>query len=224
MSVPPVMPPAFTRIQSSPLTVTTPHSTSLSTSALRWAGRQSVTVTSPRVTAPAIRSVPATMRSGMISYSTPCSSSTPSMTIVSVPCPEIFAPIAIEKVREIDDLRFHRNVLQRRRPLGKRGGEHRVLRRAHAGHAELDRRTVQANLARVRDEVAVRVVHVASERDEGLLVHVGRARAEHAAAGQRNLGASEASEQRARRRRTTPPACARARRARDRMPRCSRRS
>jgi len=35
---------------------------------------QRVTVTSPRVTAPARSSVPATMRSGMISYSTPCSS------------------------------------------------------------------------------------------------------------------------------------------------------
>ena len=50
---------------------------------------------------------------------------------------------------------------------------------------------------RLGDQIAVRVAHLAAKRDEGLLVHVGRARAEHAAAGKRNFGSAEAPEQRA---------------------------
>ena len=44
------MPPAFTRIQSSPDTLVAPHSASRSISASKCSGRQPVTVTSPRVT------------------------------------------------------------------------------------------------------------------------------------------------------------------------------
>ncbi len=52
----------------------TPHSTNLSSALRKCSGRQSRTVTSPRVIAPASSNVPVTMRSGMISYSVPCSS------------------------------------------------------------------------------------------------------------------------------------------------------
>src|SRR6185437_6203646 len=83
--VPPVIPSACTRIQSVPVVVTTPHSANLSSALRKWSGRQAVTVTSPRVTAPANSSVPVTIRSGMISYSVPCSDSTPSIATVSVP-------------------------------------------------------------------------------------------------------------------------------------------
>ena len=192
------MPSALTRIQSSPVIVTTPHSTSLSVSGAKCSGRQPRTVTSPRVTAPASSSVPVTMRSGMISYSTPCSSSTPSMTIVSVPWPEIFRAHRDEEVCEVDDFGFHRDVastssfLRRVPPRASRSSS----RRRSACETRSRPRCSRATL-RFGDEIAVRVMDVASQRDEGLLVHVRRARAEHAAAGQRNLGAAEAAQERA---------------------------
>ena len=61
--------------------------------ASRCSGRQSRISTSPRVTAAATSSVPASMRSGMIACSMGCSSSTPSIVISDVPAPRILAPI-----------------------------------------------------------------------------------------------------------------------------------
>ena len=87
----------MTRIQSSPFVTFTPHSPSESCSASTSSGRVFLTVTSPRVIAPASSSVPVAMRSGMISYSTPCSSGTPVMRIVSPPWPAMRAPIATRK-------------------------------------------------------------------------------------------------------------------------------
>ncbi len=51
-------------------------------------------VTSPPVIAPAIRNVPASMRSGIIVCVAPCNSRTPFTINVAVPSPEISAPIA----------------------------------------------------------------------------------------------------------------------------------
>ncbi len=50
--------------------------------------------TSPRVTAPAMAYVPASIRSGTTVWDAPWSASTPSISIVSVPSPEMRAPIA----------------------------------------------------------------------------------------------------------------------------------
>ena len=133
----------------------------------------------------------------MISYSTPCSSAHAVDDDRVGSLARDLRSHRDEKVRQVDDLGFHRDVFQRRRAVGQDGGEHRVLRRADARHAKLDRRAPQARAAGLRDQIAVCVVDVASERDEGLFVHVGRARAQHASARQRHLGASEASEQRA---------------------------
>ena len=98
MSVPPLIDAAWTRTQSSPLVTSAPHSCSLSATATTCAGSQRLTVTSPRVTAPAIIRVPVTIRSGMIAYSVPWSSLTPSIWIVSEPAPTILAPIARKKL------------------------------------------------------------------------------------------------------------------------------
>ena len=58
-------------------------------------GSAPVIATSPRVAAAAATNVPVSMRSGMIACVAPCKRGTPSMTMRSVPAPEIFAPIAI---------------------------------------------------------------------------------------------------------------------------------
>ena len=120
--------------------------------------------------APASSSVPVTMRSGMISYSPPCSSSTPSTTscrrLTRNPCAH-----RVEKVGEIDDLGSIATFLNVVVPSRKHRREHRVLRRADAGHAKFDGRALQTRVADSRDEVTVSAAHFASERDERLLVH-----------------------------------------------------
>ena len=50
----------------------------------------------PAVIAPAMRNVPASIRSGMMACVAPCNSDTPSIVIVGVPAPLIFAPILSE--------------------------------------------------------------------------------------------------------------------------------
>ena len=50
--------------------------------------------------------VPASMRSGMMRYSQPCSSLTPSMTMRGVPWPVIGGAALVEEVGQVDDLRL----------------------------------------------------------------------------------------------------------------------
>ena len=101
-----------------------------------------------------------------------------------------------QEVGEVDDFGLHRGVLDRRRPLSQDGREHRVLRCADARHAEIDGRAAQFSALGDRDQIAVGVRNRRAERTKCLFVHVGRARAEDAAAGQRDLGAAEARQQR----------------------------
>ena len=77
---------------------------------------------------------PSTMRSGMISYSTPRNSLTPLTAIVSPPWPLTCAPIATRKFAEVDDLRLHRRVADdgRRRPPSRRRASRSWSRRRWA--------------------------------------------------------------------------------------------
>ncbi len=109
MSVPPVI---AVGLHANPVVAGRRHDAALheliESASCRCSGRQPVTVTSPRVTAPASSSVPVTMRSAMISYSTPCSSSTPSTRTVSVPLAGDLRAHRDQEVREVDDFGFHR--------------------------------------------------------------------------------------------------------------------
>ena len=60
-------------------------------------GQQRRSVTRLPAIAPAIKNVPASIRSAITVCSAPCSSRTPSITIRRVPAPSIFAPIRIRK-------------------------------------------------------------------------------------------------------------------------------
>ena len=88
-------PSRWTRMRSVPTSSRAPAASSLSSTAARWSGTTSRTVTSPPVIAPATRNVPASTRSGMIRCRAPPSSRTPSISIRSVPAPRIFAPMAL---------------------------------------------------------------------------------------------------------------------------------
>ena len=82
-----------TRMES-PCSITSqPISISLAEMASMCWGMMRFTVTSPLVTAAAIMNVPASIWSGMMVYSVPCSRSTPVMRITSMPAPLIFAPM-----------------------------------------------------------------------------------------------------------------------------------
>jgi hypothetical protein len=50
---------------------------------------------SPPVMAPAMAKVPASIRSGIVRWLTPCSAETPRIVIVCVPAPSIFPPIRL---------------------------------------------------------------------------------------------------------------------------------
>ena len=123
------------------------------------------------------------MRSGMISYSVPCSSSTPSITIVSVPWPRTSAPIATKKFAEIDDFGFHRDVTQRGRPFGYTAASIAFLVAPTLGKRNSIAAPCSRPVFRFCDQIAVRVANFAAERDERTLVHVGRTRPQNASAG-----------------------------------------
>ena len=76
--------------------------------------------------AAAIMNVPASMRSGMIVYSQPCSSLTPSMVIRGVPCAGDPGPAGVEEVGQVVHLRLAGGRLDDGRALGQRGGHHDV--------------------------------------------------------------------------------------------------
>ena len=75
----------------------TPQASSLAMSAPRWAGLQQSTLRSPPVMAPAMRKVPASMRSGLMRWRAPWSLATPWTWMVEVPAPLIFAPMALSR-------------------------------------------------------------------------------------------------------------------------------
>ena len=80
-------------IQSSPASISAPASTSLSKTASMVLGAALRSTTLPPVMATAHKNVPASIRSGTTLCSQPCSSFTPSIVMVGVPMPLIFAPI-----------------------------------------------------------------------------------------------------------------------------------
>ena len=61
----------------------------------RCAGLQQSTLRSPPVMAPAMRKVPASMRSGLMRWRAPWSLATPLTLMVEVPAPSILAPMAL---------------------------------------------------------------------------------------------------------------------------------
>ena len=80
-------------IQSSPQVISRPASRSLAIVAPMVSGAAPSSVMSPRAAPTAHRKLPASMRSGMMRCSAPCNDSTPSMTMRSLPCPLMRAPI-----------------------------------------------------------------------------------------------------------------------------------
>ncbi|CFN70142.1 Uncharacterised protein [Bordetella pertussis] len=81
------------RIQSGPVSMVRPASTSLSSVAPMVSGAAPRSVMSPPAAPTAHRKVPASMRSAMTSWRAPCSRATPSTTMRSVPWPWMRAPI-----------------------------------------------------------------------------------------------------------------------------------
>ena len=74
-----------------------PASRSLSTTASSTRALVLRKRTDPPVAAAATRKVPVSMRSGMMRCSAPASALTPSIVIVSLPAPSMFAPIALRQ-------------------------------------------------------------------------------------------------------------------------------
>ena len=86
-----------TRTASSNSVTSQPISISFAEIASRCFGMTFCTITSPRVIAAAHINVPASIWSGMIEYSVPCSLWTPRMRITSVPAPLTLAPMLFKK-------------------------------------------------------------------------------------------------------------------------------
>ena len=152
--------------------------------------------TSPPVMAAAMAKVPVSMRSGITSTVAPCSSSTPSMVRVRVPMPEIFAPMATRHSATLvisgSCAAFSMTVVprgQRRRHQDGVGGADRDLGEHDAGADE-------AALGRLGDDIALVDIDLGAELLEAEEEEIDRARADGAAAGQRDAGLVAAGEQR----------------------------
>ncbi len=90
-------PPARSLIQSAPTWTSAPASRSFSSTASSVSGAAPVSRTSPPQAAAATRKVPVSIRSGSTRCCAPCSRSTPSITMRSVPAPRMRAPIAFRQ-------------------------------------------------------------------------------------------------------------------------------
>ncbi len=132
--------------------------------------------------------------SGMFVNSTGWSDSTPSISTVFVPWPEMRAPGGVQEVGKGDDVRLTRGVLDARRSLGEGRGHHHVAGRPDARDVESDPTSPQ--LLRRRDDVAVLEFDLRSERFHPLDVEIDGARPPGAAARQRDARATAAGEQR----------------------------
>ena len=99
-----------------------------------WSGRAPSIVSEPPATATAATYVAAWIRSGTVwcraGRNEP--GSTPSMTSVDVPIPEMFGAHRHEELAEVGDLGFTRGVVDPGRPLGEHGRRQQVLGRPDA--------------------------------------------------------------------------------------------
>ena len=141
---------------SSRRSISTPASSSFDEQRLEVLARaRPRTSTSPPVMAPAIRSVPASMRSGMTRWSKPPSSRTPSIVIIAVPAPRDARAHPVERGGEVLDLGLARGVLDRGDAVGERRRHHQVLGGADRREVEHDPRAAQT--LRLGLDVAVRL-------------------------------------------------------------------
>ena len=120
------------------------HLAQLATRRSRGArGRVPTSSISPPAMPHAMRSVPASTRSAMISLSAGTSSSTPSISIVDEPAPITCAPMRSRNAARSVDLGLARRVLDHGRALGEHRRAHQVLGRADARELQQHTRTVQ---------------------------------------------------------------------------------
>ncbi len=101
----------------------------------------------------------------------------------------------VEKVREIDDMRFLRHIFEDRQALGFYGGEHDVDGRADGDDVEID--VPPEEVLGLDADKAVPDVDGRAQRLKTLDMLVDRADAEVASAGQGNVRLAEPSHQRA---------------------------
>ena len=152
---------------------------------------------SPPAAAAATRKVPLSIRSGMMRWLAPCNFSTPVMLMVSLPSPEIFAPIA-------------RRQFARSTTSGSRAAFSSTVTPS-ASAAAIIRFSVPVTLTRskniraplsrflpldLRMDVAVLDVNFRTHRLQTFDVQVNRTRTDGAAAGQRNARFAETCYQR----------------------------
>ena len=87
-------PVILARIQSSPVVTVAPIASNFSSTGVSNKDEVFLANTSPRVINAPARYEPVSIRSATTEYSQPCKRSTPSIVMVAVPIPLIFAPIA----------------------------------------------------------------------------------------------------------------------------------
>ncbi len=109
--------------------------------------------------------------------------------------PRDLGPQRLEEAAEIDDLRLARRVLEDRAAPGQRRRHHHRLGRADRGARHGEGRADKA-AAGIGDDVAVFEIDAGAQRFEALDMEIDRARADGAAAGQRNLGRTVARQER----------------------------
>ena len=161
----------------------------------RWTGWMSVRRMSPPVRAPATRKVPASIRSGMISWLAPPSSLTPWTRIVSSPMPSIRAPILTRSSQRLVISGSRAQLSEDGLALGQGGGHDQVLGPRHRLFLELDRRA--GELVGRGLDVAVLEVDGRAELLEPVDVKVDGPRADGTAAGQGDDGLPVAGQERA---------------------------
>ena len=107
--------------------------------------------------APAIRNVPASMRSGDDGVlGSAAVARRRAMRMVEVPAPSMRAPIFVEQGGQVGDLGFARGVFQNRLAACQHGGHHEVFGAGDGDAVEVHRGAAQA-LGRLGFHVAVRL-------------------------------------------------------------------
>ena len=181
-------------IQSSPVLMCAPASSSLASTASSVSARAPRARTLPPVIAAATRKVPVSMRSGSTSYSRAVQALDALDDHGRVPAPSICAPMAIRQLARSTTsgscAAFSITVV----PCGQRGGHQDVLGAGDGDHVHHDARALEPLGARL--DVAVLDRNVGAQRLQAADMLVHRARTDRAATGQRHLGLAEARDQR----------------------------
>ena len=180
------------RIQSGPVSMVRPASTSLSSVAPGMPGSVSRSVMSPPAAPTAHRKVPASMRSEMTRCSAPCRRSTPSITMRSVPWPWMRAPILMSSsARSMISARARR--FQDGPAIRQHCRHEQVLGAGHGDHVGADGSALQALGARHHE--AVLDADLGAQRGQALDVLIHRTLADGAAAGQADARLAEPGHQ-----------------------------